>query len=83
MSRNSSTPTPQSQPQQTEVAKYSHAYFKTPQPAVKPIGYFNQAMVQIVPESQQLISTPQPNLLPLVKYSYGSSPEGVTTTPIT
>jgi hypothetical protein len=77
MSRNSSTPTPQSKPQQTEVVKYSHAYFKTPQPAVKPIGYFNQAMVRIVPESQQLISTPQPNLLPLVKYSYGSSPKAV------
>lgn len=77
MSRNSSTPTPQSQPQQPSVAKYSHAHFASPQTAVKPIGYFNQSMVRISPELDPSISTSQTNALPVVKYSYASPPQAV------
>ncbi len=77
MSRNSSTPTPQSETPQTKAVKYSHAHFKAPQVAAKPVGYFNQAMVRIVPESDKLISTVQSNPPSAVKYSYVSSPKAV------
>jgi methyl-accepting chemotaxis protein len=77
MSRNSSTPTTQFEPQPVKAEKYSHAYFKQPQAAAKPIGYFNQSMVQIVPESEKFISTPQTNSIAAVKYSYASSPKVV------
>ncbi len=77
MSRNSSTPTPQSEAQQPKAIKYSHAYFKVPQVAAKPVGYFNQSMIRVVPELDKSISTPQTNLLPVVKYSYVSSPKAV------
>jgi hypothetical protein len=62
MSRNSSTSTQQPKNSQTQAVRYSHAYIKPVQTAVKPIGYFNQSMVQIDPESKIAVAIACPEL---------------------
>jgi hypothetical protein len=81
MRRNSSASTQQPKNSETQAVKYSHAYIKPIQMAAKPIGYFNQSMVQIDPELEISAAIAPPELSidqsQAVKYSYASLPKAV------